>query len=101
MSKEQNQPLIIDPMGDRELQVKLCDVFELLNNVTEHKLTAEETAAALPILEGLRASGAKFTLREVIAKFQDVDELSSFASLCDSHLLVGGDYSQYFTNNKA
>lgn len=43
----------------------------------------------------------EFTLRDVITKFKTVDELTSFADLCESVFLVGGDYSQIFNKSQA
>lgn len=67
--------------------VSLNEVLQLLEIGTERELSAAETAVALPILEGLKASGEEFTLREVIAQFKEVDALASFADLCESIFL--------------
>lgn len=80
--------------------VSVSEVIELLEIGSQRKLTAEETTIALPILESLKASGEEFTLREVITKFKAVDELTSFADLCES-MFGGGDYSQHFIKSQA
>ncbi|NOH36875.1 hypothetical protein F0267_01380 [Vibrio coralliilyticus] len=81
--------------------VSLSEVIELLEIGTERKLSAAETTIALPILASLKANDEEFTLRDVITKFKAVDELTSFADLCESVFLAGGDYSQIFTKSQA
>ncbi|EJL6709605.1 hypothetical protein NMS01_003108 [Vibrio cholerae] len=81
--------------------VSLSEVIELLEIGAEQKLSAAETTVALPILESLKTSGDEFTLRDVITKFKAVDELASFADLCESIFLAGGDYSKFFTKSQA
>lgn len=81
--------------------VSLSEVIELLEIGAERKLSAAETTIALPILESLKANGKEFTLRDVITKFKAVDELRSFADLCESIFLASGDYSQLFDKSQA
>ncbi|WP_347364399.1 hypothetical protein [Vibrio vulnificus] len=81
--------------------VSVSEVIELLEIGTEQKLSAAETTIALPILESLKTSGVEFTLRDVITKFKAVDELASFADLCESIFLASGDYSKFFTKSQA
>lgn len=83
------------------LTVTTNDVLELLESGTDVKLSVKETTIALPILESLKANGDEFTLRDVITKFKAVDELASFADLCESIFLADGAYSKFFTNSRA
>ncbi|CAK1929861.1 Phage tail assembly protein [Vibrio crassostreae] len=74
--------------------ISVNEVVELLEVGTERRLSTEETALALPILESLKASGEEFTLRDLITEFKAVNELSSFADLAESLFLAGGNYYQ-------
>lgn len=81
--------------------ISISEVIQLLEIGTERKLSAAEKTIALPILDSLKASGEEFTLRDVITKFKAVHELASFADLCESIFLAGGDYSKFLTKSQA
>ena len=81
--------------------VSISEVIELLEIGSERKLSAAEAAVAMPILESLKANGEEFTLRQVITKFKEFEALVSFANVCESVFLTGGDYSQLFTKSQA
>ncbi len=76
--------------------VTASEVLELMEMGVEVKLSAGETAIALPIVQSLKQQDSEFTLREVILNFKAVEELANFASCCEKVFLAGGDYSRIF-----
>ncbi|WP_063664851.1 hypothetical protein [Aliivibrio fischeri] len=72
---------------NRIATVKTNEVLELLEYGTDLKLSARETAIALPILENIKLQGEEFTLRDIILKFKAVEELSDVASCCEKVFL--------------
>jgi hypothetical protein len=86
-----------NPIAD----VSKKEVIELLEIGTECKLSAAETAVALPILDSLKNSDSEFTLRDLVVKFKAVPELAHFANVCERTFLIGGDYSQIFDKSNS
>ncbi|EGQ9742353.1 hypothetical protein FWP33_07445 [Vibrio parahaemolyticus] len=78
------------------LVVKTQEVIDLIECLTEYKLTEKQTELVTGIVVQLRNRQRDFTMVNLIAEFDAIEELESLSCMIQNTLGIGPNYRSLF-----